>query len=149
MQTFYGILDSTRYRKREKNNKLLEVHPGKDCGSNSISCQPVPAPTPVAKNDSLARQSISSASHTHSQSDGREFWTIEASETINWSKHKGWYLDLPQTSERVLSNPFFTKIAILLPLNLLSQQKDLHLIAANIMKAANPPQLMKKESTSH
>lgn len=107
VQTFYGILDSTRYRKREKNNKLLEVHPGKDCGSNSISCQPVPAPTPVAKNDSLARQSISSASHTHSQSDGREFWTIEASETINWSKHKGWYLDLPQTSERVLSNPFF------------------------------------------
>lgn len=107
VQTFYGILDSTRYRKRENNNKLLEVHPGKDCGSNSISCQPVPAPTPVAKNDSLARQSISSASHTHSQSDGREFWTIEASETINWSKHKGWYLDLPQTSERVLSNPFF------------------------------------------
>lgn len=107
VQTFYGILDSTRYRKRENNSKLLEVHPGKDCGSNSTSCQAVPAPTPVAKNDSLARQSISSTSHTHSQSDGREFWTIEASETINWSKHKGWYLDLPQTSERVLSNPFF------------------------------------------
>ena len=34
--------------------------------------------------------------------DGRQFWTVDIKTALNWTTHKGWFMDLPETRERLL-----------------------------------------------
>jgi type IV pilus assembly protein PilY1 len=34
--------------------------------------------------------------------DGHDFWTIDASATLDWATKKGWFMDLPETRERLI-----------------------------------------------
>ena len=34
--------------------------------------------------------------------DGHQYWTVNAATAMDWTTKKGWYMDLPQTRERLL-----------------------------------------------
>ncbi|GAB2489241.1 hypothetical protein GCM10027082_45330 [Comamonas humi] len=105
VQSLYAVLDNTRYRTvGTGEHQRLEVHPGETCSSGNAGCIPVPAPATVGRGvDSLARQSVGGTSVAGSgTSANRNFWTVEATVAVDWTTHKGWFMDLPQTSERLL-----------------------------------------------
>ncbi len=93
VQTFYSVLDNTRYRMKEDKTSL-EVHPG-----DADKDIPAPAPVGTIANSGapLAKQKITTV-------DG-EFSTVDAVDELKkdtWKDYKGWYLDLPFTGERLL-----------------------------------------------
>lgn len=102
IQTLYSVVDNTRYRKKS-GQTYLEVHPGTDdCNTKPATCVPTPAPVGTMASDgkTLAKQQITVV-------DGDDATVVPASETNsldpgNWSKYKGWYLDLPFSGERLI-----------------------------------------------
>jgi type IV pilus assembly protein PilY1 len=48
----------------------------------------------------LVARNVSAA--TVGSRDGHDFWTINAATNLDWTTHKGWYMDLPETRERLL-----------------------------------------------
>ena len=93
VQTFYSVLDNTRYRMKEDKTSL-EVHPG-----DADKDIPAPAPVGTIANSGapLAKQKITTV-------DG-DFSTVDAVDELKkdtWKDYKGWYLDLPFTGERLL-----------------------------------------------
>lgn len=102
IQTLYSVLDNTRYRKKS-GQTYLEVHPGSnDCSTKPATCVPTPAAVGTMSGDgkTLAKQQITivkddDATVVPSSQDN----TLDPS---NWSKFKGWYLDLPFSGERLI-----------------------------------------------
>ena len=93
VQTFYSVLDNTRYRLKEDKTSL-EVHPG-DADKD------IPAPAPVG---TLANSGAPLAKQKITTVDG-DFSTVDAVDELKkdtWKDYKGWYLDLPFTGERLL-----------------------------------------------
>ena len=96
VQTLYSVLDNTRYRITGTKRDRLEVHEGNCPGDDE--CIPVPAAlgkgVTTAK---LAKQTIDTVTGIYS--------TLVATEELKattWKDHNGWYLDLPESGERLL-----------------------------------------------
>lgn len=102
-QTVYSILDNTRY-------ELKTSGTGK--GKVNVKASD-PTPTPVSGRASLQSQSVDTDSKANGAgvSTGRSFWKLNTTEVkyvcastdTGCAEKKGWYLDLPDTGERVLS----------------------------------------------
>ena len=106
VQTLYSVLDNTRY-------KLVGTGTKKDRVAVCATTPPLPdtddcqklvtvtedLPTSVTATN-LAQQEIST-NPVHSR-DGRQFWTVDVKTALDWATHKGWYMDLPETRERLL-----------------------------------------------
>ena len=95
VQTLYSVLDNTRYRMNSAKT-ALEVHPGDST---------VPTPAVVGTMNStgklLAKQSITKVTGGLKADDA----TITATQELTaktWSTYKGWYMDFPDTGERLL-----------------------------------------------
>lgn len=112
-QTLYSVLDNTRYQiSIDSSTKLsyVNIHPG---DSNTS----IPAPTPLgngldatSKQVKLAKQVVGQyfkGDENKEASKGRDFWLIDQtsstqSPSVDWNSQYGWYLDLPETGERLL-----------------------------------------------
>lgn len=104
-QTLYSVLDNTRYKLVGTKKDRVEVCTSTtddDCKKLLKTSDDLPAPVTVTASGPgpLAKQEISSA--IVNTRDGRDFWTVDVGTALDWTVHKGWYLDLPQTGERLL-----------------------------------------------
>lgn len=106
IQTLYSVLDNTRYKlEGTKKDRVTVCASTTDevCSKLLKSADDRPAAVPQASNNpvsSLVQRTIPVASVN--ARDGHEFWTIDASTALNWNNNKGWYMDLPETRERLL-----------------------------------------------
>jgi len=104
VQTLYSVLDNARYRTKTGKTHL-EIHPGAgDCSANPATCVPIPAAVGTISNSGapLAKQTI--AAMTVAGATG-SFGTVNATDDLKkstWKDFKGWYLDLPESGERLL-----------------------------------------------
>ena len=98
-QSFYSILDSTRYAVNAT---------GSDAGKLRVA-DSTDATAPVAARTALVARSFSSTAVQGTQaSAGTQFWSMGTQATLNYSAGaKGWYLDLPVSGERVIRSPHF------------------------------------------
>ena len=100
VQTLYSVLDNTRYKLVGAKKDRVEV-----CASTTdTECSKLvktvdDLPTPVTQSG-LAQQEIPNTA-VHAR-DGRQFWTVDVKTALDWNTHKGWYLDFPETRERLL-----------------------------------------------
>jgi type IV pilus assembly protein PilY1 len=99
-QTIYSVMDNTSYKLVGVKKDRVAV-----CSSTSdTACEALvktidDLPTPVTQSNLVARN-VSAA--TASSRGGHDFWTINAATNLDWTTHKGWYMDLPETRERLL-----------------------------------------------
>jgi type IV pilus assembly protein PilY1 len=104
VQTLYSVLDNTRYKlvgtKKDRVTVCATTPPLPDTDDCSKLVKLTDdLPKSVAAT-SLAQQVIPNTPvHTR---DGRQFWTVDVKTALDWATHKGWYLDLPETRERLL-----------------------------------------------
>lgn len=104
VQTLYSVLDNARYRTKAGKTHL-EIHPGAgDCTTAPDTCVPVPAAVGTISNSGapLAKQTITAM--TVAGATGN-FGTVTATDDLKkstWKDYKGWYLDLPESGERLL-----------------------------------------------
>ena len=104
IHTLYSVLDNTIYKLTGTKKDRVAV-----CASTSDSeCASLldryglPASVPITASgpgDLVQRTISTSAVHSRGS---RDFWTVDAATAIDWTTHKGWYLDLPETGERLL-----------------------------------------------
>lgn len=99
-QTLYSVLDNTSYKLTGAKKDRVAV-----CASTSdTACEELvkstdDLPTPVTQASLVQRQIPTTSVFTR---DGRQFWTIDATTALDWTTNKGWYMDLPETRERLL-----------------------------------------------
>ena len=102
VQTIYSVLDNTRYViKHDASTKTNYV-----VSHNGNSALSIPAPKPAGIGVSnLAKKQINSTEYKgESSSKDFVFWKMADTTKVDWSTQKGWYMDLPQTGERLLKN---------------------------------------------
>ena len=95
VQSIYSILDNTRY-------KLLADGRIQPCPGDSDSECKLPAeqrPAPVSGIGELAKRSVT---HQTQGTVGRGAWRVDSTTDLDWTRHKGWYMDLPLPGERLL-----------------------------------------------
>lgn len=103
VQTLYSVIDNTRYLVTLNNDdkkNYVSIHPGNTEKS-------IPAPITVGLGvANLSQQKIDTTNKYTGEniSVNRDFVGMETQKTsaIDWSKHKGWYMDFPETGERLL-----------------------------------------------
>lgn len=101
VQTVYAVLDHTRYQPQPQTPALLRLDPS------------APAPSPVTGGRSALRERRLSGTRLNSGTPeaGPGFWTLaEGQARVAYTGAdtvQGWYLDLPETGERVLQAPEF------------------------------------------
>ncbi|MBV7427683.1 MULTISPECIES: pilus assembly protein [unclassified Acidovorax] len=99
-QTLYSVLDNTRYKLVGTKKDRVEVCASStDAPCNKLVKSSADLPAPVTQS-SLVQRTIPTASVN--TRDGHEFWTITDATVLNWGTSSGWYMDLPQTRERLL-----------------------------------------------
>ncbi len=102
-QTLYSVLDNTRYKltgaKKDRVTVCADPAPAATDDCSKLVSSAADLPATVAMSSLVARTVPTSAVHTR---DGKQFWTVDASTTLDWMTHKGWYMDLPETRERLL-----------------------------------------------
>ncbi|MEF9965533.1 MAG: PilC/PilY family type IV pilus protein [Comamonas sp.] len=105
VQSLYAVLDTSRYKRVGEGGNRVEVcASAADALCQSVLGSDADLPGPVAQSQLLQRRVSASPVHARS-SDRRMFWTMEESEAadaLDWSRHRGWYLDLPEAGERLL-----------------------------------------------
>ncbi|TQL71909.1 pilus assembly protein [Delftia sp. HK171] len=95
VQSIYSILDNTRY-------KLLADGRVQPCTGDSDSECKLPAgqrPAPVSGIGELAKRSVNPQTQGIV---GRGTWRVDSTTDLDWTRHKGWYMDLPLSGERLL-----------------------------------------------
>lgn len=104
-QTLYSVLDNTRYEREMTGTAPNEKPTGrvKVCATTGGACGKLvktsaDLPQAVAQSDLVQSTIPDAAAQTR---DGRQFWKVNAT-TLNWSEKKGWFLDFPETRERLL-----------------------------------------------
>ncbi|WP_238946212.1 pilus assembly protein [Vandammella animalimorsus] len=104
-QAIYSVLDNTRYKLRNTGSNLLEVHPGGTQGNATI-----PAPQALPATTVLISQAVTPAVQTGTgASVGTNFWATSHN-AVDWNnpQTKGWFLNLPESGERLLETmPFY------------------------------------------
>lgn len=105
IQTLYSVLDNTRYTNTYDENT-----------KQSYLAVRTEAPTPMAlgtgldgahNQTKLAQIKVGQYFAGEKASEGRNYWQVGttgegSAPSVDWSKHYGWYLDLPETGERLL-----------------------------------------------
>ncbi len=102
VQTIYSVLDNTRYViKHDASTKTNYV-----ISHNGNSALSIPTPEPAGIGVSkLAKKQINSTEYKgESSSKDFVFWKMTDTTKVDWLTQKGWYMDLPQTGERLLKN---------------------------------------------
>lgn len=105
VQSLYAVLDTSRYKRVGESGERVEVcASAADAECQSALGSDAALPMPVAQSQLLQRR-IHPQSLPARSSDSRRFWTLEESEgadALDWNRHRGWYLDLPEAGERLL-----------------------------------------------
>lgn len=95
VQSIYSILDSTRYRLLA-DGRVQACLDGKDSDCRQPDGQRA---APVSGIGELARRSVN---HQPAGAAGQGFWRVDSTTDLDWTRHKGWYMDLPLPGERLL-----------------------------------------------
>lgn len=105
VQSLYAVLDTSRYKRVGDGGGRVEVcASAADAECQSVLGSDAELPGPVTQGQLLQRRVSASPVHARS-SDQRMFWTLEESagaDALDWSRHRGWFLDLPEAGERLL-----------------------------------------------
>lgn len=102
VQTFYSMLDNTRYK--------LDTAVGINKGKVLIDTVVTPAAVGTNQRSTKLLQRTFNGSTIAGQgsSTGDSFWRMDNSQTpVNYTTHKGWYFELPVSGERVITHPEF------------------------------------------
>lgn len=104
VQTIYSVLDNTRYViKPDEGTKTnyVAIHNG-----NSALSIPTPEPAGIGVSKLAKKQINSNEYKGESSSEDFDFvfWKMADTTKVDWLTQKGWYMDLPQTGERLLKN---------------------------------------------
>jgi len=104
IHSLYSVLDNTVYKlvgsKRDRVAVCTSTSDAECAGLLGRYGLPAAVSVTASGPGDLVQRTIST-SPVHSR-DSRDFWTVDAATTMNWATHKGWYLDLPETGERLL-----------------------------------------------
>ncbi|RYF31801.1 MAG: pilus assembly protein PilY [Comamonadaceae bacterium] len=99
-QNLYSVLDNTSYKLiGAKKDRIAVCSSTSDPACSELVKSVDDLPAPVTQSGLVQRQIPVGSVFTR---DGHQFWTIDASTTLDWNTHKGWYMDLPETRERLL-----------------------------------------------
>ncbi len=99
-QTLYSVMDNTSYKLiGVKKDRVAVCTSTSDTACEALVKTIDDLPTPVTHSNLVARN-VSAA--TVGSRGGHDFWTINAATNLDWTTHKGWYMDLPETRERLL-----------------------------------------------
>ncbi|MFT3814169.1 MAG: PilC/PilY family type IV pilus protein [Acidovorax sp.] len=99
-QTLYSVLDNTRYRlDGDKKDRVKVCASESDGACSKLLSSSDDQPQTVAFSQLVQRSIPTSAAHTR---DGKSFWTVDATTQLDWATKKGWYMDLPDSRERLL-----------------------------------------------
>ena len=127
-QAVYSVLDNTRYRARSGAAGFLEVHPGARATTSTAA---IAAPQALAWNVDLVNQTVNSVTQVgQGVSAGTNFWNTSAN-AVDWSNAatQGWFVNLPESGERVLQTMSFYDGSNILMVNSLVPARgtgDLH-----------------------
>lgn len=103
INTLYSIIDNTRYLNnldQDDKKYYVSIHPGDT--NNSI---PAPEKVGIGITKLASKKFNTSTTYTGKDlSSGMDFWASDSvnSSKLDWSTHKGWYLDFPEMGERLL-----------------------------------------------
>jgi type IV pilus assembly protein PilY1 len=102
-QTLYSVLDNTRYKltgaKKDRVTVCADGSPPASDDCSKLVKSAADLPTAVTQTTLVKREIPATSVHTR---DGRQFWTVNAATDLDWTVNKGWYLDLPETRERLI-----------------------------------------------
>lgn len=99
-QSLYSVLDNTSYKLvGVKKDRVAVCTSTSDTACAALVKTVDDLPTPVTQADLVSRKV--SAAKVASRA-GHDFWTIDAATTLDWTTHKGWFMDLPETRERLI-----------------------------------------------
>lgn len=99
-QSLYSVLDNTSYKLvGAKKDRIAVCASTSDTACEELVKSTDDLPTSVTQANLVQRQIPVTSVFTR---DGHQFWTIDASTTLDWTTNKGWYMDLPETRERLL-----------------------------------------------
>ena len=127
-QAVYSVLDNTRYKARSGAAGFLEVHPGARATASTAA---IAAPQALAWNVDLVNQTVNSVTQVgQGVSAGTNFWNTSAN-AVDWSNAatQGWFVNLPESGERVLQTMSFYDGSNILMVNSLVPARgtgDLH-----------------------
>ena len=95
VQTLYSVLDNTRYKAVGKHVEVCTASGDADC---KITSDETPKSVTF---DKLLKRGLDDTAITGSD---RNFWVEDKTTNgeLNWAVYKGWYMDLTETSERLL-----------------------------------------------
>lgn len=107
-QTLYGILDDTLYTLRD----VTDPRKGLKIGDGTCSLIPCPTPTPAGSGrDNLVEQRVADEVAGDKDNASYTFWALDDPKDqgstmteLDWSSHRGWFMDLPINGERLLKN---------------------------------------------
>ena len=101
VQSLYSVLDNTSYQligaKKDRIAVCADPSPADACKDLVKSVDDLPTPVTQAK---LVAREIPVTPEL--DRDGHKYWTVNAATALDWTAKKGWYIDLPQTRERLL-----------------------------------------------
>lgn len=96
-QSFYSVLDNTRYEIESTGANKGKVKVATGAASD-----------PVAGRTALVARTFNATPITGTNaSAGQDFWNMGTQATLDYSSKKGWFLDLPESAERVIRQPQF------------------------------------------
>lgn len=112
VQTLYAVQDNTRYKLYKLSATAKEQYVAVCDAVTDDVCKITTdqLPAPVTSSDKLAKRLMQTTGKAGaSASEGRTFWAQDDdnSTDVDYAKHKGWYMDLPATSERLLKQMSF------------------------------------------
>lgn len=99
-QSFYSVLDNTRY-------KICPTGDSSCTTGKVIIDTQAATPATVAKTNLVVRSFSNTTIAGSGDSTGLTFSSMGTQTTLNYLNSKGWYLDLPDSGERVIRNPSF------------------------------------------
>ncbi|MFN9728771.1 pilus assembly protein [Acidovorax sp.] len=99
-QTLYSVLDNTSYKLiGVKKDRVAVCTDTLDADCKALLKTADDLPKSVIQANLVSRNVSSTSVFSRS---GHKFWTIDASTTLNWSTNQGWFMDLPESRERLL-----------------------------------------------
>jgi type IV pilus assembly protein PilY1 len=102
-QTIYSVLDNTRYKvigtKKDRVTVCANGSPPPTDDCSKLVKSTADIPTAVSQTTLVKREIPAMSVNTR---DGKQFWTVDSTAGLDWNVNKGWYLDLPETRERLL-----------------------------------------------
>ena len=105
VQSLYAVLDTTRYKLvGERGERVAVCASAADADCQSALGSDADLPGPVAHSQLLQRR-INPRPVQARSSDRRMFWRTDESEgadALDWNRHRGWFMDLPEAGERLL-----------------------------------------------